>query len=772
VSNKYRAILTTSQGRPGWILSFKHPFATAPDGRPLPKVRRGLGTTDESEAKIICEQMNRLLEDSTLWPIDARTLAVEQGLDERVIRIFYDGFPSPVRDAWAIREAVIPLPTRREKLRNGIPTFQFVGITGSCKTTLGRQLIGTYGDRFPSISNSRTTTCDIEILTEPGQYSAVVTFLPRQVVHQHIEECARSAIFKFIASGKTDELTRKFLEHEDQRFRLKYVLGDLPYEEPKGPSAGNEQHPDKRASADYRRTTATALEAIVGALRTLARDSKARAEQTVSHPYTQLDAEGQLRFEEDVDDYLEKNEVFRQLIEQVLDAVEERFRFVEEAGTLSRDEDGWPSHWTITRSDRSAFLGSINYFSSNHAERYGTLLTPLVDGIRVRGPFMPAWATEVSRFVILDSEGLGHTPDSASAVPLRITSRYDLADAVILTDRSDSSMQAASAAVLKSLVSSGHESKLVVCFTKFDTTRDDDSRPRLRDRQDYLRNSLDSAISDIGGEIDRQSTRRLHNFIGDRVFFLEDLNKGDDLPEVARRELVRLFDTVRSMARPAEPVQARPIYDLSFLPFAVQKAAKEFHARWRARLGLEINPRYSAEHWSRIKALSRYSAILDPTGYSDLNPVDDLASTMERHLSVFFQNPIRWSVDDVTAEADAEAVAAVKRQAHSLLGGLAVRRTIQEQVEGWRSAYRRSGTGSTKPRARDIEALYNLVVPVPDETPEAQSSAFLQTIRDLVRNAIRAGSGEVLVESDVSAAGICAAAVPDAAVTAPQHALY
>lgn len=748
MSNKYRAILTTSQGRPGWILSFKHPFATAPDGRLLPKVRRGLGTTDESDARAICEQMNRLLADSTLWPPEARSVAMEQGFDQRVIRIFYDGFSAPIRDAWAIREAVIPLPTKREKLRKGIATFQFVGITGSCKTTLGRQLIGTYNERFPSISNSRTTTCDIEILTEPGQYSAVVTFLPRAVVHQHIEECARSAIFKFIASGKTDELTRKFLEHEDQRFRLKYVLGDLPYDEPNGPFSENEQNPDKQALADYRRTSAVALEAFVGRLKTLALESKARAEQTVGHPYGQLDAEGQLRFEEDVDDYLEKNEAFGQFTEEVLDVVEERFRFVEREGVLSHDEDGWPSHWTITHSDRSAFLGSINYFSSNHAERYGTLLTPLVDGIRVKGPFTPAWATEVSRLVILDSEGLGHTPDSASAVPLRITSRYDLADAIILTDRSDSSMQAASVAVLKSLVSSGHESKLVVCFTKFDTTQDDDSRPRLRDRQDYLWNSLDGALSDIGGELDQQATRRLHKLIADRVFFLEDLNKGDEVPDFTRRELVRLCGTVSAMARPTEPVEARPVYDLSFLPFAVQKAAKEFHTLWRARLGLEINPKYSAEHWSRIKALSRYSMMLKPTGYSDLIPVDDLASTLEHHLSVFFQNPIGWSVDDVTVEDAAAAVAAVKRQAHALLGGLAVRRMIQEQVDSWKSAYQRCGTGSTKPRARDIEALYNLVAPVPDETPEAQSSAFLQKLRDLVRNAIRAGNGEVMVEPD------------------------
>ena len=172
--------------------------------------------------------MNRLLDDASLWAPEARAVAIEQGLDPRVIRIFYDAFPSPIRDPWAIREGEIPLPTKREKQKNSIPVIQFVGLISGCKTTLCRQLIGTFADRFPSTSNSRTTTCDIEVIAEPGEYSAVVSFLPRAVVHQRIEECARTGIFKLIASGKTDELTRKFLEHEDQRFRLKYILGDLP----------------------------------------------------------------------------------------------------------------------------------------------------------------------------------------------------------------------------------------------------------------------------------------------------------------------------------------------------------------------------------------------------------------------------------------------------------------------------------------------------------------------------------------------------------------
>jgi hypothetical protein len=36
------------------------------------------------------------------------------------------------------------------------------------------------------------------------------------------------------------------------------------------------------------------------------------------------------------------------------------------------------------------------------------LLTPLVNGIRIAGPFQPTWADHVPSLVVIDTEGLGH----------------------------------------------------------------------------------------------------------------------------------------------------------------------------------------------------------------------------------------------------------------------------------------------------------------------------------------------------------------------------
>src|SRR5207247_551463 len=190
---------------------------------------------------------------------------------------------------------------------------------------------------------------------------------------------------------------------EDQRFRLKYVLGDLPYE---GADDASDlaQDSEKRDLAECRRAAAGNLEGFVERLRILAQECRGLAEHTAGAAYAQLGSDQQLAFEEEVDGYLDRNEAFEQLTGDILQAVEERFRFVDNTGSLSRDEDAWPRYWSFKHDDRHTFLRTMNYFTSNHAERYGTLLTPLVDGIRVKGPFKAAWLPDLARCLIIDGE--------------------------------------------------------------------------------------------------------------------------------------------------------------------------------------------------------------------------------------------------------------------------------------------------------------------------------------------------------------------------------
>ena len=219
---------------------------------------------------------------------------------------------------------------------------------------------------------------------------------------------------------------------------------------------------------------------------------------------------------------LYKYDVFQQLIDEILDAIEERFHLLPQ-GQLTLDQAGWPSYWTHEQEDRKSFLQVINQFSSNHAPLFGRLLTPLVQGIRVAGPFQPEWREgPAPRLVLMDGEGLGHTPDTATSLPTRITTRFEKADVILLVDDASQPLQAAPSTILKTVETSGHIGKLFICFTHFDEVRGD-NLPDALARRNHVLSSLDNAIGAIGKETGLRTSAALRNTLQDRTFFVANI---------------------------------------------------------------------------------------------------------------------------------------------------------------------------------------------------------------------------------------------------------
>ena len=132
---------------------------------------------------------------------------------------------------------------------------------------------------------------------------------------------------------------------------------------------------------------------------------------------TALDA----RDEEDkqvLDVLLSDSEECHQLTDRLMDEIVKRFDLLSE-GEVTRNRQGWPLVWSgrWPVEERAQFLKAISRFSSNFAPFFGRLLTPLVNGVRVAGPFSPAWMNgQRPKLVLLDGEGLGHTPKSSSSI--------------------------------------------------------------------------------------------------------------------------------------------------------------------------------------------------------------------------------------------------------------------------------------------------------------------------------------------------------------------
>lgn len=743
---QFKASLSQSQGRSSWCVIFRHPLRRDRQGRVGLRVRRGLNTYDRTEAVHLKDEMNELLSNSSWWTPAARESA-EHLYDPRIVSAFYDHLTPIEYDFWGLRERIIPLPTPDD----GYARVLFVGTTGAGKTTVARQILGTdpSNERFPSTSAAKTTICDLEVVLAERTFQAAVTFLPKDQIQMYIEECVIAAVQAALDQRETQDIAHKLLEHSEQRFRLSYILGVLPREDHEEEDYYEEDgHEEKTEpsglSPQEREAIVTTLQEFLHRVRSLATTI---GEDLTAHP----DYPGAATSKEDrdalVQELLEnelcKRDAFQELVDDIIDAVEERFSFLQQKGHTVLDRGGWPSYWTFKCEDREEFINTINQFSSNYAPQFGRLLTPLVQGIRVTGPFRPAWREGMlPRLVLMDGEGLGHTLDTATSLSTEVTSRFEKADAIVLVDSASQPMQAASSAVLKSVETSGHVAKLLICFTHFDSV-EGDNLPTYRARRNHVRNSLENAIAAIGREMGLRASAALSNAVKDQMFFVSNIQKPLPPEEKATRaEFNKLVDALETKSVLVAPTEIRLFYDKIELSQAIQRAVKSFHEAWRGRLGLTIQSSRYPEHWTRIKALSRRPARLSKNEYDTLRPVADLIRELSEQIRIFLVKPQKWEPADASEEMQQTTIDSIASSIYKQLHTLAQKRLIRDHLLKWETAYIRWGKGSAKERAYDLELIYNLAVPV-GEIDDDAAYKFLVSIVDLVKDSVQAKGGDL-----------------------------
>jgi hypothetical protein len=757
--SRYKATLSPGgEGRSNWCIIFRHPVRLGPDGKVGKRVRRGLGTDDKEEAQRLVDQANVILSDESLWTPAARELA-EKSFHSRIVEAFYDELAPTPRDSWALRENAIALPA------DGFTNIQFLGTTGAGKTTLLRQFIGTGGrdEKFPSTSKSRTTTCDVEIITDATDcFEAVVAFLPRDEVRQYVEESVCAAILSEIDGQPAEVVTRRFMEHSEQRFRLGYILGspaalaeepdDLP-EELGSSEVEHDPEPADSPTNEEKEAFAAKLNGYRGQIAALASSSSGQLARDLKLTLKGASQEDKDVFEELLEDHLRDRDDFHALVDDVLDEIEKRFDRLEEDGEVERDRGDWPSVWRTRRPaiERAGFIRSVNRFSGNQAQHFGRLLTPLVEGIRVRGPFRPEWADgdEIPKLVLMDGEGIGHAATSATSVSTNLTRRYQIADAILLVDSATQPMLAASAAALRSIASSGQLSKLAIVFTHLDQLKAD-NLPNNVARRQHIFASSDNVFSALGKELGRGVENSLKRLVLERTFFLSSIDqpvpttpriKSERSTLQALRNMIALF---RKLKEPALPQSVTPFYDDANVVLCVSQAMRQFREPWRARLDLFPLKGIEPAHWATIKALTRRLGVFGRDEYYDLKPVADFRARLLEQVRPFLEKPLRWDPSPGSEEMRSQVVDAISREVSKAVDDLAKDRVLLKFATEWLRAYSHRGYGSAKVRSREVESIYDRAAPIPGGTADPAANAFLLTVRKLVKRAIEAGGGKVV----------------------------
>ena len=751
----------TRSNRPGWSVTFSHPRRRDARGLFGLKVRRGLGTQDAAEADRLVEQINTLLADESWWSLDRRADA-ERQFDQIAVAAFFDGIEVGKISSKDLRDTIIPLPTPDD----GYARVMLLGSTGAGKTTLLRHFIGSdhKRDRFPATSTAKTTTADIEIVTAPGPFEAVITFMTEHQVRCAVDECLEEACASAIRGQDDTAIAEALLEHREQRFRLSYILGAWRQELPD--QDGDDQFelemdfefedaaPEAEAPFDDDEIVAGAelsdnnrrLQGYVDSIKEIA---AAVGEQVVAERGGFQDlanANQRQDWLEAFTDGLYESTDFARLSLDIIDAVEERFAAVT-AGDFERGATDWPNLWYCEEKDRDAFLRQVRWFTSNHGQQFGRLLTPLVDGIRVRGPFAPATGElrdSDRKLVLMDGEGLGHSAKEATSVSTKVTERFSEADLILLVDNAQSPMQAAPLELLRSAGASGHGHKLAVAFTHFDQVQGD-NLGNYAQKRNHVRASIGNAIASLRDSLGAPVTEILQEQLNGNDFYLGGLNRATgEIPRGFRESLRELLERMQQSADSAEPIDAAPRYNIVRLELVLRDAADGFKNPWRGRLGLGYYEGARKEHWGRVKALCRRIANRwDNDEYDGLRPRADLIRQLQTGISLWLDNPAGWSRQPASAQEGQAVINAIRQRVYNRIHTLAETRLITDDLPGWQTALAFSGAGSSYRRAERMAEIYDAAAPSITSVMDTRSQEFLDQVIQVVRGAVEDAGGSM-----------------------------
>ena len=750
----------TRSSRPGWSVTFSHPRRSDARGKFGLKVRRGLGTRDDTEADRLIEQLNQILADESLWSLDRRTDAAQR-FDSVVVNAFYEGIEVGKFKSRDIREKIIPLSTPDD----GYARIMLVGSTGAGKTTLLRQLIGSdpRRDRFPSTSTAKTTTADIEIITGSNHYEAVITFMTEHEVRCSVDECLEEACASVIRGRDDTGIANDLLEHREQRFRLSYPLGawqqelldkdtgdqyEMDYEDEE-PETTETLTEDEVVNEIELSDNLARLQEYVERIKKVA---TAVREQTMKDigDFQDLDNANQRQdWLEHFTDKLYDNQDFPRLSNDIMDAIQDRFSFID-SGDFERSATGWPIFWYYDDNDRTSFLKQVRWFSSNHDKQFGRLLTPLVDGIRVRGPFQPnapQLIDEDRRLVLLDGEGLGHSAKEANSISTKVTEKFPEVDMILLVDNAQSPMQAAPLELLRSVGSSGHGHKLAVAFTHFDQVKGD-NLSNYSQKRSHVRASMGNAISSLRESLGAPVTEILERRLYANDFYLGGLDRQTQrIPQGFIKDIGGLMVCMQKSAEPLESIEPAPTYNIARLELALRDAADGFKNPWFGRLGLSYYDGIRKEHWTRVKALCRRIASWWDNEYNGLRPVSDLIRQLQTSISLWLDRPASWTSTQVDEDEKQVVINSIRQKVFIRIHDMCERRLIDTQRVGWGTAFGFSGRGSSVDRAQRMARIYDEAAPsissVGVNTISTQQE-FLDEIIEIIREAVEEEGGSVV----------------------------
>lgn len=693
-----------------WNISFHHPICR--EGSIGKKIHRSLKVSEEAEAQALRQQMNELLaaaETPSLLP--ARTHAIaQQKYDRVIVDAFFDCLtPEPV-DYLDLRQRAMPLPPKMGK-RGPNPRVLVAGSTGVGKSRFIQHLLQTTSFNFPMRGAGRMTVADTEIIVDDIDFAAVVTFYTeneiREIVKENIlEACA------FAHREKDDKakIASKLLVDSDQRYRLNFVLGDWKDNTQAGSETDDDSEDEEQefeldddvdASGSRWMNLENCVERIVSLAERALEKARSDLQPGPSDEDEQVVEELWLQ-------YIDRDQLDA-VTEEILEELERRL-------FSATGQASWPViHRVADTPDKTEFFRQLRPFYQNHRKLFGSLVTPLVQGIRVRGRFAPPqWAaTDQPTWVLLDGQGVGHEQNKPMkinrTVPPELTRKFSDADLICLVDRAVPAMTGDAPILLENLIARGHQDRLSFVFTHFEDVEAPDLD--LTGRRAKVLEGLSNAIQGIGS-LPKSQRVRLERTAESRTYFLARLNRAEIKHKPTQGEMKRICDHFKRGGEVAPP-KLRPLYNEYQIASVLEPEIKAYRADWR-------ETELASYHWKIMEALTNWIGHAYSDGYPKRNlyPGQDLSQRLVSAISRALESPTKWEPFKPESEDDESRILNLIRSKVSDQVDTYCRETLvrDPRMGFWLAAYETiSGKGTKVRRARAIARILEDRAQLPNE---------------------------------------------------------
>src|SRR5437870_1706125 len=111
------------------------------------------------------------------------------------------------------------------------------------------------------------------------------------------------------------------------------------------------------------------IEGYVDRIGGMAVETAGKLEKEVGVRLRRTEGEDESACQELFEDELKQHEGFHVLVDEIMDAVEERFSLLAAEG-FRRDRSDWPLLWQFESEDRAVFIHTATRFSSNYAGNF------------------------------------------------------------------------------------------------------------------------------------------------------------------------------------------------------------------------------------------------------------------------------------------------------------------------------------------------------------------------------------------------------------------